>query len=90
MGCVFDENNKIDCFKESVNSLPCGDIHQAEADYFARCLLMPADKFREYAEQGYTLSELSQIFIVPLAQVCARFDDLGIESTLDYRRQNEN
>lgn len=40
---------------------------------------MSEDKFREYVEQGYTLSELSKIFIVSLAQVCARLDDLGIE-----------
>lgn len=85
MGCVVDEN-KITCFKESLNSLPCGDIYQAEADYFARCLLMPEAKFREFVEQGASIRELAQIFAVGQLQVFARLDDLGIELDLTYRR----
>ena len=79
MSCFTDENNKVVCFKDSLASTPCGDIYQAEADYFARCLLMPASEFKECAELGLSLYNLSKYFAVPLAQVCARFDDLGIE-----------
>lgn len=86
MSCFTNENNKVSCFKDSLASTPCGDIYQAEADYFARCLLMPEAKFRELAEQGYTIEKLSTFFGVPKGQVCARFDDLGIEYNLDYRR----
>lgn len=89
MGCVVDENNKASCFKESLDSLPCGDIYQAEADYFARCLLMPEAKFRELAEQGYTIDELSQVFIVPKGQVCIRLDELGIDyDSIQANKQN--
>ena len=85
MSC-FTKNNKVSCFKDYLASTPCGDIYQAEADYFARCLLMPEAKFRELAEQGYTIEKLSTFFGMPKGQVCARFDDLGIEYNLDYRR----
>ena len=89
MGCVVDENNKVSCFRDSLASTPCGDIYQAEADYFARCLLMSADKFRELAEQGYTIDKLSQVFIVPKGQVCARLDELGIDyDSIQANKQN--
>lgn len=86
MSCFTNENNKVSCFKDSLASTPCGDIYQAEADYFARCLLMPEAKFRELAEQGYTIDKLSKYFAVPLEQVCARFDDLGIDFDSIQRR----
>ncbi len=79
MGCIVNDNNKVSCFKDSLASTPCGDIYQAEADYFARCLLMPASEFKECVECGLSLDKLSKYFAVPLSQVCARFDDLGIE-----------
>ena len=89
MSCFTDENNKVSCFKDSLASTPCGDIYQAEADYFARCLLMPEDKFRELAEQGYTIDKLSQVFIVPKGQVCARLDELGIDyDSIQANKQN--
>ena len=89
MSCFTDENNKVVCFKDSLASTPCGDIYQAEADYFARCLLMPEDKFRELAEQGYTIDKLSQVFIVPKGQVCARLDELGIDyDAIQANKQN--
>lgn len=79
MSCFTDENNKVVCFKDSLASTPCGDIYQAEADYFARCLLMPASEFKECAEFGLSLDNLSKYFAVPLEQVCARLDELGID-----------
>lgn len=89
MSCFTDENNKVSCFKDSLASTPCGDIYQAEADYFARCLLMPEAKFRELAEQGYTIDKLSQVFIVPKGQVCARLDELGIDyDSIQANKQN--
>lgn len=89
MSCLTDENNKVVCFKDSLASTPCGDIYQAEADYFARCLLMPETKFRELAEQGYTIDKLSQVFIVPKGQVCARLDELGIDyDSIQANKQN--
>ena len=89
MSCFTDENNKVVCFKDSLASTPCGDTYQAEADYFARCLLMPEAKFRELAEQGYTIDELSEVFIVPKGQVCARLDELGIDyDSIQANKQN--
>ena len=89
MSCFTDDNNKVSCFKDSLASTPCGDIYQAEADYFARCLLMPEAKFRELAEQGYTIDKLSQVFIVPKGQVCARLDELGIDyDSIQANKQN--
>lgn len=89
MSCFTDENNKVSCFKDSLASTPCGDTYQAEADYFARCLLMPEDKFRELAEQGYTIDKLSKYFAVPKGQVCARLDELGIDyDSIQANKQN--
>ena len=86
MSCFTDENNKVVCFKDSLAGTPCGDTYQAEADYFARCLLMPASEFKECAEFGLSLDKLSKYFAVPKAQVCARFDDLGIDYDSIQRR----
>lgn len=36
------------------------------------------------------LGDLSKYFAVPLEQVCARFDDLGIDYDSTQRRVNEN
>lgn len=85
MSCFTNKNNKVSCFKDSLASTPCGDIYQAEADYFARCLLMPEAKFRELAEQGYTIDELSQVFIVPKEQVCIRLDELCINGWVFHK-----
>lgn len=47
---------------------------------------MPASEFKECAEFGLSLSDLSIYFAVPKAQVCARFDDLGIDFDSIQRR----
>lgn len=59
MSCFTDGNNKVSCFKDSLASTPCGDIYQAEADYFARCLLMPEAKFRELERSTFYIVDTS-------------------------------
>lgn len=83
---------KTTCPTPQVTSTACADIGEQEADYFARCILMPEDKFRELAEQGYTIDELSQTFIVPNSQVALRLEELGIDhdTIQDNRRNAEN
>lgn len=63
-----------------------------EADYFARCLLMPKEKFVElfekiqYVNSGKRevdkinpISCLSSLFDVPVKQVINRIRELGLE-----------
>lgn len=66
---------KLTCFKP--HDADCADIREEEAGYFARCLLMPEAKFRELAEQGCTIDELSEYFVVPKGQVCRRLTCIG-------------
>lgn len=70
---------KLTCFKPTAMHTACGDTREQEADYFARCLLMPQDKFSELVGQGYTIDELSTFFCVPKGQVSLRIDELGLD-----------
>lgn len=54
---------KLTCFKPTAIHTACADIREEEADYFARCLLMPEGKFKELVGQGYTIDELSTFFL---------------------------
>lgn len=80
---------KLTCFKPTAIHTACADIREQEADYFARCLLMPQDKFSELVEQGYTIDELSAFFYVPKGQVCNRIEELGLDyDSIQANNQN--
>jgi hypothetical protein len=49
------------------------------SDYFARCLLMPADWVRHFASGSRSLGELSVIFGVTTEMMADRLRELGIE-----------